>query len=182
MSPMTHIPCRYRCRQLFHLALLAIAFVAPNALAAKAFAAIVTYVSDGDTLWVQPDAGGAARKLRIDGIDAPERCQPGGEASRTWLAQRVLHQRVSVALRRSDVYGRGLARLGLAGQDVGADMVRSGQAWSYRWHRDSGPYAAEERLARQSRAGLFAAPHPELPRDFRRRHGPCQVASPSFHF
>ncbi|WP_296504794.1 thermonuclease family protein [Rhodoferax sp.] len=146
-----------------------------NVHAKRAFAGKVSYVTDGDTLWVQPDAGGAPRKLRLDGIDAPEICQSGGEASRAMLAQRALHQHVEVTVRRRDVYGRGLARIRLAGNDLGAQMVSAGQAWSYRWRRDLGPYAAEEAVARQFRRGLFAVSQPELPRDFRKRHGSCYV-------
>lgn len=158
---------------------LAVALLGANqAHAAKAYNAIVTYVTDGDTLWVQALAGGPPRKLRLDGIDAPEICQPGGAAARTELQQRVLHQPVAVTVRRSDDYGRALARIELSGGDVAAQMVRSGQAWSYRWRRDHGPYAAEEAAARQAGRGLFAASAPELPRDFRQRHGPCHAVKP----
>ena len=139
------------------------------------FAGNVTYVTDGDTLWVQPDAGGPSLKLRIEGIDAPEICQAGGETSREVLTQRALHQRVVVMVKRKDVYGRGLARIQLNGNDLGAQMVRAGQAWSYRWHRSPGPYANEEAAARQSRLGLFAMARSEMPRDFRKRHGSCHV-------
>jgi micrococcal nuclease len=152
---------------------IAIAAIANNAHATRVFSGKVSYVTDGDTLWVQPDAGGPPRKLRIDGIDAPEICQTGGEAARDALAQRALHQRIAVTVRRHDVYGRGLARIQLDGNDLGAQMVGAGQAWSYRWRRNFGPYAAEEAAARQSRRGLFALDRPELPRDFRRRHGSC---------
>jgi endonuclease YncB( thermonuclease family) len=124
-------------------------------------------------LRVRLDQSGRIRRLRIDGIDAPEICQPGGQTARALLAQRVLHHRVSITTRRHDFYGRDLAQVWLDGDDVGARMVRSGQAWSYRWRRDTGPYGAEENLARQSHLGLFAASAPELPRDFRKRHGPC---------
>lgn len=153
--------------------ILAIIFVASNACATKPFAGIVSYVTDGDTLWVQPDEGGRPRKMRIDGIDAPEICQAGGAASREMLVQRALRQHVEVAVRRHDIYGRGLARIRVGGHDLGEQMVVSGQAWSYRWRRNPGPYAAEEAVARQSRRGLFAVDQPELPRDFRRRHGSC---------
>ncbi|NMM20161.1 MAG: thermonuclease family protein [Rhodoferax sp.] len=161
---------------VFRLFLLALILMTTNVHAKRAFAGKVSYVTDGDTLWVQPDTGGAPRKLRLDGIDAPEICQPGGEASRAMLLQRALHQRVEVTVRRRDVYGRGLARIRLAGNDLGGQMVSAGQAWSYRWRRDLGPYAAEEAVARQSRRGLFAVSQPELPRDFRKRHGSCYVA------
>lgn len=161
---------------LFRFFLLAISLIANNAHAQGTFTGKVSYVTDGDTLWVQPDVGGPPRRLRIDGIDAPEICQAGGEASRAVLAQRVLHKRVEVMVRRHDVYGRELARIRLDGNDLGAQMVGAGQAWSYRWHRNPGPYAAEEAVARKSRRGLFAVGQPELPRDFRKRHGSCHVA------
>lgn len=162
---------------IFRYVMLAIILIANNVHATKAFSGKVSYVTDGDTLWVQPDAGGPPRKLRIDGIDAPEICQSGGEIAREVLAQRALHQRVAVTVRRRDSYGRGLARIQLDGRDLGAQMVREGHAWSYRWRRNPGPYAVEETAARQARRGLFAVDLPELPRDFRKRHGSCHVAT-----
>lgn len=138
----------------------------------------ISLVSDGDTLWVRPDAGGPPRKLRIDGIDAPEICQTGGEDSRDALAAYVLNRRVEVAVRRYDDYGRGLARIILEKKDLGAQMVITGYAWSYRWRSNPGPYSSEELIARQSHLGLFANRRPELPRDFRKRNGPCQLPTP----
>lgn len=137
------------------------------------YAARVSRVFDGDTVWVQPLEGGRYRKLRIDGIDAPEICQAGGTASRDALAARVLNQVVAVRVRHHDDYGRGLARLMHQGDDVAAWMVAQGQAWSYRWRRSLGPFKDEEAKARQARKGLFADAAAELPREFRQRHGPC---------
>ena len=156
--------------------LLTVILLAHNVHAQGAFAGKVSYVSDGDTLWVQPQAGGPPFKLRLDGIDAPEICQAGGAASRALLAQLALHQRVEVTVRRHDSYGRGLARIRLDGHDLGAQMVRAGHAWSYRWRHNPGPYAADETIARQSGSGLFAFGPPEHPRDFRKRHGSCHAA------
>jgi len=163
---------------LSRVALVGALLSGAGVLSAREFAGVVTYVSDGDTLWVQPDSGGAPRKLRIDGIDAPEICQPGGPASREALTRRAMHQRVVVVVRREDDYGRGLARIRIDDQDLGAQMVREGQAWSYRWRHSTGPYAAEEAAARHTGRGLFAASAPEIPRDFRKRHGPCHVPKP----
>ena len=139
------------------------------------YEARVTRVFDGDTLWVQPLEGGRYRKLRLDGLDAPEICQAGGLASRDALAARVLQQVVTVHERSRDDYGRALVRLTHAGEDVGAALVQAGHAWSYGWRRSPGPFAAQEALARSARQGVFAAPAPESPRDFRRRHGPCPL-------
>ena len=140
---------------------------------ARVYEARVTRVFDGDTVWVQPLAGGRARKLRLDGLDAPEICQAGGEASRDVLAQRVLRQRVTVSERRRDDYGRGLARLTHGDEDVGGWLVSMGHAWSYRWRNSAGPYQPQEASALAARRGLFADAQAELPRAFRQRHGPC---------
>jgi len=139
----------------------------------RVYLAKVTRVSDGDTVWVRPLSGGRYRKLRLDGIDAPEICQAGGVASRDALAAMVATHEVRVEVRRYDDYGRALARLSVGGEDVSARLVSAGHAWSYRWRRSLGPYAEEEAVARKLRKGLFSDPDPELPRDFRRRHGPC---------
>lgn len=140
----------------------------------EVYAARVTRVFDGDTLWVKPLDGGRYQKLRLDGVDAPEICQAGGTASRDVLARRVLNQVVAVSVRHRDDYGRGLARIRHEDDDIAAWMVAQGHAWSYRWRRSLGPFQAAEARARQGRKGLFAQASAELPRDFRRRHGPCQ--------
>lgn len=142
---------------------------------AAVYAARVTRVFDGDTLWVKPLQGGRYRKLRLDGIDAPEICQSGGTASRDALAARVLNQVVEVSVRQHDDYGRGIAHLRHQGDDIAAWMVAHGQAWSYRWRRSLGPFKDEEAQARRARKGLFAEAEAELPRDFRKRHGPCPM-------
>lgn len=141
----------------------------------RIYQARVTRVFDGDTVWVRPLIGGRYRKLRLDGIDAPEICQAGGVASRDALAAMVATHEVRVEVRRYDDYGRALVRLSVGGEDVSARLVSAGHAWSYRWRRSLGPYAGEEQVARNQRKGLFSNPDPELPRDFRRRHGPCPL-------
>lgn len=141
--------------------------------ASRLYAATASRISDGDTLWVKPLSGGRYRKLRLEGMDAPEICQAGGVASRDALAAMVRNEVVTVAVRRYDDYGRAVVRLQVRGEDVGAQMVRAGHAWSYRWRRSNGPYAKEEDEARRLGKGLFAQPNPEQPQAFRRRHGPC---------
>jgi endonuclease YncB( thermonuclease family) len=135
----------------------------------------VTYVTDGDTLWVRPERGSPPRKLRLDGIDAPEICQAYGEESKAALVRRVLHRQVTVSTRATDDYNRALVTLRLDGEDVGGWMVTQGHAWSYQYRQDDGPYAAEEQIARRRAKGLFADAGAERPRAFRLRHGSCHV-------
>ena len=153
---------------------------------AATFEATVSRVVDGDTVWVRAvadvasDVAGAAAgrrpkpiKLRLQGIDAPERCQAWGAQATAALEARVLHQRVQVQMRAKDDHQRALGNLLLNGEDVSAWMVTQGHAWSYHFRRSSGPYAEPEQQARAARRGLFADPAATEPRWFRRDHGPC---------
>lgn len=144
-----------------------------SAGAATAWSGKVTHVTDGDTLWVRPQRGGAPRAIRLDGIDAPELCQAHGEAARAALVGRALGQTVQLKVRRHDDYGRALARVSLQGQDLGGWLVSRGHAWSYRYRGRPGPYVSQETRARQQGLGLHGAARAEAPWAFRRRHGAC---------
>ncbi len=135
----------------------------------------VSYVVDGDSIWVRPEGGGDRVRLRIDGVDAPEICQAHGVESRDALRTLALGQPVRVTIRAHDRYGRAIATVvRLAGEiDLGEHMVAEGWAWSdgYGWRL--GKYWRAEDSAHRAGRGLFADRRPELPADFRRRHGPC---------
>jgi micrococcal nuclease len=136
---------------------------------------VVERVVDGDSLWLR--AGDAAPlEVRLQGIDAPEGCQPGGPAAREMLAGFVLDKVVTAVVRGRDHYGRALATIEVDGLNVNQRMVAEGHAWSLRTRWDRGPYVAQERLAQALRRGVHAEASAEMPADFRRRHGPCQGA------
>ena len=136
----------------------------------------VSWVMDGDTVMLVPEgeAGREPVRLRIQDIDAPESCQPGGEAAREALMALVLRRTVRVEEQGQDSYGRQLGRLYVDGRDVGAEMVRDGQAWAWRHRTGRGPYAALQREAERSRRGLFASAQTAMaPAVFRQFHGSC---------
>jgi micrococcal nuclease len=165
--------------RFLHAALLALAFTACAAgaterAAERGFEGVVTRVADGDSLWVRPANGGAPVELRLQGIDAPEGCQPHGGEARAALARRVLHQTVWMQTRAHDDYQRSVARLRHHGEDVGGWLVREGHAWSMHSRRSAGPYAELEAQARLARRGLWSDPGAIEPRQFRRQHGRCR--------
>ena len=131
----------------------------------------VTRVTDGDSLWVSPVAGGQLVKLRIDGIDAPEICQAGGQAARKALAARLAGRTVWVQTRSEDDYGRALAMVTLDDEDMAAWMVGQGHAWAYR--QGSGAYRALQLQAQSAGRGLFADRNAIRPRIFRQQNGSC---------
>lgn len=160
---------------------LCLALAALLAGPALAMTGVVTRVSDGDTVWVKPDDARKRKpvKVRLVGIDAPERCQPWGAEATAALSARVLHRRVEVTTRGVDTHGRVLGGLRLDdGSDVAAWMVSQGHAWSPRFRHHPGPYAQQQRDAQARRAGLFADPAAVEPRVFRKAHGPCEVTAP----
>ena len=141
---------------------------------AETFRGMVSHVTDGDTLWVRPASGGAPIEIRLHGIDAPEGCQAFGPQAKRALMARVLRQPVVVRTRGQDDFHRTVAQVRHRGQDLGSWLVREGHAWSNGFGRKPGPYAREEDAARKARRGLWVAPRPLEPRNFRRSHGRCQ--------
>lgn len=133
---------------------------------AQPFAARVSSVIDGDTLVV---ANGRHKlTVRLADIDAPEKDQAHGAASRDALAALVLHQAVQVMPLVTDDYGRMVATLHLGDIDVNATQVRRGWAWeNSRFHANRN-LKALEREARRARRGLWGEAHPLPPWEFRK--------------
>ena len=136
----------------------------------------VSWVMDGDTVLLLPEGEREPVRARLQGIDAPESCQAGGERSREALIALVLRKTVQVQWHGQDSYGRHLARLWVAQTDVGAEMVRLGWAWAYSYRVGRGPYAALQREAQGDNRGLFAARETAMsPSVFRQFHGSCHA-------
>jgi len=138
----------------------------------------VSRVVDGDTLWVKAEGDGEPPVVvRIEGIDAPESCQPGGADATAALTALALGRKVSVRVAARDEHGRVVGKVLDGERDLGDRMVRDGQAWSSRYQYDRGPYVAEERMALALKRGLHGAGGAIQPRDFRKQHGPCEGAA-----
>jgi len=148
------------------LSLLFLAWVVAGSAAAETLRGVVIVVIDGDTVLFKPDhtqpSGRAFLKIRLADVDAPEHDQPYGDAATHALAARVLNQRVEVDTVATDVYGRTIARIRVDDEEVGADLVRRGLAWSATRCRREPALKAAQRQARQARRGLWqdAAPTP----------------------
>lgn len=131
---------------------------------------------DGDTVMLVREGQQEPIRLRIEGMDAPESCQPGGVEAREALIRLALRKPVRVTDRGQDSYGRQIGRLSVDGVDLGAEMVRSGMAWAYSYRTGQGPYAGLQRQAEKQKKGIFAAKDAAMsPALFRKFHGSCQV-------
>ncbi len=77
----------------------------------------VVKITDGDTLYVL-DTNYKEHKIRLAGIDAPERKQAYGLASRKHLASIVAGKQVRVEYQKRDRYGRIVGKVLLDGIDL----------------------------------------------------------------
>ncbi len=162
--------------KLIAFTLLTLVFLQVAAAATRqAQSGVVTRVVDGDTLWVKASASARPLKVRIQGIDAPEICQPGGLLARDALKLKVWGQRVTVISSTHDVYGRVLGTVHMQGQDIGRWMVVQGHAWVYSYRSKKALYIAEFSQAQDERRGRFSTAVIEEPRVFRKRHGFCRA-------
>lgn len=151
-----------------------------NAAAGSAadYAGRIVGVVDGDTVDLL-SLSKELHRIRLAGIDAPEKSQPFGSVAKRALSDLVFDRQVVVLVGKSDRYGRLVGKVLVAGTDANLQMVRNGFAWHYKtFAREQSPddrerYAAAEVAARFGRQGLWVDAHPIAPWDFRdsRRHG-----------
>jgi endonuclease YncB( thermonuclease family) len=152
----------------FLLAALTIAAAAASPITGR-----VVGVSDGDTVTVL-DASKRTHKIRLLGIDSPEKSQAFGERAKQSLSDLVFNKQVTVQGSKQDRYGRDLGKIVLDGQDINLEQIRRGMAWHYKQYaRDQAPedrqaYADAEAMARQNRVGLWQDSQPVPPWSYRR--------------
>ena len=106
-------------------------------------------------------------KIRLNGIDAPEKSQAFGQKSKQHLSSLVFGKDVCVKYKSRDKYGRILGTVYIDGLDVNLEMLRVGLAWHYKRFDSTPAYAAAESEARQNRRGLWSDSNPIPPEQFR---------------
>lgn len=130
------------------------------------FEARVVGVSDGDTLTVL--RGSEQVRIRLNGIDCPERGQPFGARAKQLASELAFGQTVKVIPGRKDRYGRVVADVVLPdGRVLNRELVAAGLAWHYtRYSKDKG-LARLERQARAARVGVWSEGPAVAPWEFR---------------
>ncbi len=135
------------------------------------FVARCVGVTDGDTLKVLYVEGETKSeiKIRLYGIDAPERKQAFGTQAKTALSELAFGKDLTVTSTGRDRYGRLLAWLAVESTPINAEMVRAGFAWHYRKYAPKETELADlEADARANRRGLWIDAAPVAPWEFRK--------------
>lgn len=145
-----------------------------SASLADEISGLVISVSDGDTLKILT-AEVEQVTVRLSGIDAPEKAQAFGNASKKALVAAAHKKQAIVHWDKRDRYGRIVGRVMVDGQDVNLQQIVAGLAWHYKRYESEQPpeeraaYAQAEEAARAAGAGLWADPEPVPPWEFRKK-------------
>ena len=155
---------------------------------------VVVAISDGDTLTARcgKEGGFTQLKVRLAGIDAPERGQAFGARAREALAGLTFGRPVDLHCRKTDRYGRRVCQVmvapaskpdGPATVDAGLALLSVGLAWWYRDYareqsvEEVARYASAEEEAKRRRVGLWRDVDPVAPWQWRRQGLPRRPAA-----
>lgn len=132
---------------------------------------VVTRVVDGDTLEVQ--YARKAYKVRLYGIDAPEKNQSFGQEATNCTRSYLLGKQVTIKAYGTDLYGRALGEVFLQGRNQNIFLVSLGCAWATPKYLPVGrlqDYLKPQEQARKAKLGLWAKPDPIEPEIWRKSH------------
>ena len=137
----------------------------------------VVRITDGDTLVVL-DSNNVQHKIRLVGIDAPEKKQAYGKKSKENLSGLVAGKFVVVEYDKVDRYQRILGKILLNSKDMNLEQIKAGMAWHYKKYQkeqsqsDRMLYSDSEVDARNAKRGLWRDPDPIPPWDYRKLKKP----------
>lgn len=125
----------------------------PILLSAQTLKGKIIKVSDGDTV-ILLDSDNTKHKIRLHGIDAPEKGQPYGNRAKEYLSGLIFDKTVKVDSKGTDQYKRVLGVIYFGDTNINAEMVRSGYAWSYKYSKDK-YYIKLQEKAKADKRGLW---------------------------
>ena len=126
----------------------------------------VVGVSDGDTITVLD--GTTRVKVRLNGVDCPERGQAFGARAKQLTSELAFGKTVTVRPFGKDRYDRVLGEVVLPdGRVLNEELVAAGMAWHYTRYSKDATLARLERRAREARVGVWSDARPVAPWEFR---------------
>lgn len=154
--------------------LVAATLLNANPSSAEILLGRVVGIADGDTVTVL-DRSNTQFKIRLMGIDAPEKKQAFGNKSKQSLSALVFNKQVAVEYSKQDRYGRTVGKIIVDGIDANLEQVKAGMAWHYKQYQneqseeDRALYAQAEVQARMEKRGLWLDADPTPPWEWRKQ-------------
>ena len=116
----------------------------------------VVHIADGDTITILTESKQQV-KIRLAGIDTPEKAQPFGNKAKQAVAALTFQKQATVDVETTDRYGRTVGTVFVNDLNVNAEMIRQGLAWVYRKYTNDKKLYALEAQAKQAKRGLWAS-------------------------
>lgn len=127
----------------------------------------VVSIADGDTFTLLTDAHQQI-KIRLYGIDCPERRQPFGAAAKQKLSDLVFGKHVHIKQMGIDRYKRTVAiAYNEANICINEEMLKTGFAWHYVHYDDNAYWQQLQEDARSKKIGLWTQVDPVPPWQWR---------------
>ena len=139
------------------------------AMAGDTFTGKCVGVTDGDTISVMRD--GKAEKVRLEGIDCPEKGQDFGTRAKQFTSGLVFGKVVRVHEVTRDQWGRIVGRVYAGEEDVSLELVKAGMAWHFKKYSSELLLDEAEDAARAAGVGLWSVHQPMPPWEYRRGQG-----------
>lgn len=127
----------------------------------------VTKISDGDT--VRAIVSGEEKRIRLWGIDAPEKNQSFGKKSKKNLGNLLENSDIQLKIIGIDRYKRTLGILYSKDKNINLQMVKDGYAWAYRKYNKESEYLEAQNTAKEKKLGLWEELEPTPPWEFRKK-------------
>ena len=148
--------------------IISILLMLPTILFAQVISGKVVKIADGDTFTLLVNNHDQV-KVRLDGIDAPEKKQAFGNKAKQYLSSMIWGTPVTVKVLKKDRYGRSIGKVSTSRfKDVNLEMIKAGYAWHYKEYNDDKTYASAEVSARKNKKGLWQDKNTVKPQDFRK--------------
>ena len=134
---------------------------------AETIQGLVVKIADGDTLTLLTSSNEKI-KVRLAGIDTPERKQPFGSEAKQALSKLVFQKKALIEVETKDRYGRTVGIVFVDGQNINYELVKQGMAWVYRKYTNDEILYELEAQAKTKKTGLWADAKPIAPWSWRK--------------
>lgn len=129
---------------------------------------LISKVVDGDTYHIRLE-NNTKLKIRMEGIDAPEKGMPFYNESKQFLVKITSGKKIRFVQSSKDQYGRIIAKTYLENnKELGEEMIKNGMAWHFKKYSKDTNLARLEISAKINRFGIWGVDNPLSPWEFRR--------------
>lgn len=139
----------------------------PLLLSAHTLKGKIVRVTDGDTV-VLLDSTNTQHRIRLNGIDAPERGQPYGTKATNFVKELAAGKQATVEYENKDRYGRILGTLYVGDKNINEELLKAGLAWHYKFYNKDKRLADLEKEAKEKKLNIWSEKNPIEPYRWRK--------------